>query len=216
MRRLRPGRVGSDPPQQVGAGPDRFAPQRVRKETPVGKHQHSRGQPLHQRLGQGRLGLGVGTDLRSEHRVRAALGQRHDPRLRKGRPLALVHPRPAEVLRVRGRVRDIQATPVDRHQSQDVLRFAQRRVHPSHAEDVVAEAFLVAWRRLDDAPPRSADLRAWLFGITRNHLLNARRGQDRRDVGGAHRGGGRPHLEPALQRGPCSSPSRPRCGVATA
>ena len=65
---------------------------------------------------------------------------------------------------------------------QDVLRFAQRRVHPSHAEDVVAEAFLVAWRRLDDAPPRSADLRAWLFGITRNHLLNARRGQDRRDA----------------------------------
>ena len=126
MRRLRPGRVGSDPPQQVGAGPDRFAPQRVRKEAPVGKHQHSRGQPLHQRLGQGRLGLGVGTDLRSEHRVRAALGQRHDPRLRKGRPLALVHPRPAEVLRVRGRVRDIQATPVDRHQS------APRQPHPRH------------------------------------------------------------------------------------
>ncbi|MEU3452411.1 hypothetical protein ABZ671_02215 [Micromonospora sp. NPDC006766] len=26
----------------------------------------------------------------------------------------------------------------------DVLRFAQRRVHPSQAEDVVADAFLVA------------------------------------------------------------------------
>ncbi len=65
---------------------------------------------------------------------------------------------------------------------QDVLRFAQRRVHPSHAEDVVAEAFVVAWRRLDDAPRRPDDLRAWLFGITRNHLLNARRGQGRRDA----------------------------------
>ncbi|MGV8979015.1 MAG: RNA polymerase sigma factor [Cellulomonas sp.] len=61
----------------------------------------------------------------------------------------------------------------------DVLRFAQRRVHVSYAEDVAAEAFLVAWRRLDDAPSRIGDLRAWLFGITRNCLLNARRGQDR-------------------------------------
>src|SRR5665811_1129749 len=62
----------------------------------------------------------------------------------------------------------------------DLIRFAQRRVHPTHAEDVVAEAFLVAWRRLDDAPSSHGDLRAWLFGITRNCLLNARRGQDRR------------------------------------
>ena len=62
---------------------------------------------------------------------------------------------------------------------EDVLRFAQRRIHPSYAEDVVSEAFLVAWRRLDDAPSRHGDLRAWLFGITRNCLLNARCGQDR-------------------------------------
>ena len=34
----------------------------------------------------------------------------------------------------------------------DLLRFVQRRVHPSQAEDVVAETFLVAWRRLDDLP----------------------------------------------------------------
>lgn len=62
---------------------------------------------------------------------------------------------------------------------EDVLRFAQRRVHRSHAEDVVADAFMVVWRRFDDAPSRPGDLRAWLFGITRNCLLNARRGQDR-------------------------------------
>jgi len=61
----------------------------------------------------------------------------------------------------------------------DVLRFTQRRVHPTHAEDVVAEAFLAAWRRLDDAPSTPDDLRAWLFGITRNCLLNTRRGQER-------------------------------------
>lgn len=64
----------------------------------------------------------------------------------------------------------------------DVLRFAQRRAHPSHAEDVAADAFLVAWRRLDDAPSRPDDLRAWLFGITRHCLLNARRGQGRQDA----------------------------------
>jgi RNA polymerase sigma-70 factor (ECF subfamily) len=64
----------------------------------------------------------------------------------------------------------------------DVLRFAQRRVHPSHAEDVTADAFLVAWRRLSDAPNRPDDLRAWLFGIARNCILNTVRGQGRRDA----------------------------------
>lgn len=28
----------------------------------------------------------------------------------------------------------------------DLVRFAQRRTHPDHAEDVVADAFLVVWR----------------------------------------------------------------------
>jgi RNA polymerase sigma-70 factor (ECF subfamily) len=62
---------------------------------------------------------------------------------------------------------------------EDVLRFAHRRVHPSQAEDVVADAFLVAWRRIEDAPMLPGDLRAWLFGIARRCLLNARRGQGR-------------------------------------
>ncbi|MBM2615960.1 RNA polymerase sigma factor [Actinoplanes sp. LDG1-06] len=64
----------------------------------------------------------------------------------------------------------------------DVLAFAQRRGHPSHAEDVVAEAFLVVWRRFDEAPKRSGDARAWIFGIARHCLLNARRGQGRQDA----------------------------------
>jgi RNA polymerase sigma-70 factor, ECF subfamily len=64
----------------------------------------------------------------------------------------------------------------------EVLRFAQRRVHPSHAEDVAADAFLVAWRRLEEAPGRADDLRAWLFGIARNCLLNTRRGLGRQDA----------------------------------
>ncbi|HEX6339273.1 MAG TPA: sigma-70 family RNA polymerase sigma factor [Jiangellaceae bacterium] len=61
----------------------------------------------------------------------------------------------------------------------DLLRFAQRRVHPDHAEDVVAESFLVAWRRLDDLPRRRDDARAWLFGIARGVILNTHRGAER-------------------------------------
>lgn len=38
------------------------------------------------------FGLGIGADLGSEHRMGTALGQRHDPGLREGRLLALVHP----------------------------------------------------------------------------------------------------------------------------
>lgn len=61
----------------------------------------------------------------------------------------------------------------------DLLRFAQRRVHSTHAEDVVAESFVVAWRRLDDLPPRLDDARAWLFGIVRGVVLNTHRGAER-------------------------------------
>jgi RNA polymerase sigma-70 factor (ECF subfamily) len=61
----------------------------------------------------------------------------------------------------------------------DLLRFAQRRVHSDHAEDVVAESFLVAWRRLEDLPRRRDDARAWLFGIARGVILNAHRGAER-------------------------------------
>ena len=64
----------------------------------------------------------------------------------------------------------------------DLLRFVQRRSHGSHAEDVVAEVFLVAWRRLDEMPPVDEGGRAWLFGVARRSLLNSQRGQDRREA----------------------------------
>lgn len=62
----------------------------------------------------------------------------------------------------------------------DLLRFVQRRARPEHAEDVVADAFLVVWRRLDELPRPHDDARAWIFGITRNVLLNNHRGEQRR------------------------------------
>ncbi len=62
----------------------------------------------------------------------------------------------------------------------DLIRFVQRRTHPDQAEDVVADAFLVVWRRLNELPEDHEDARAWIFGITRNILLNSHRSEQRR------------------------------------
>ncbi|WP_041292351.1 RNA polymerase sigma factor [Kineococcus radiotolerans] len=63
-----------------------------------------------------------------------------------------------------------------------LLRFVHRRhaaTGTAAAEDVVADAFLVMWRRLEQAPTGLEDVRAWAYGITRNVLLNQARGQRR-------------------------------------
>lgn len=73
------------------------------------------------------------------------------------------------------RFRDLYETTYD-----DLLRFAQRRADSSYAEDLVAETMLVAWRRFDELPVERGDARAWLFGIVRNIMLNAQRGERRR------------------------------------
>jgi len=64
----------------------------------------------------------------------------------------------------------------------DVLRFVQRRTGRERAEDVVAQTFLVVWRRFDEAPQHEGHTRAWIFGIARNVLLNDQRGERRRDA----------------------------------
>lgn len=61
----------------------------------------------------------------------------------------------------------------------DLLCFVQRRVHATHAEDVVGEVMLVAWRRLDDVPTDHSAARAWLFGVARRTLLSTRRREGR-------------------------------------
>jgi RNA polymerase sigma-70 factor, ECF subfamily len=57
-----------------------------------------------------------------------------------------------------------------------VRGYALRRAPRDMAPDVVAETFLVAWRRLDDVP---ADPLPWLYGVARRVLANARRSADR-------------------------------------
>lgn len=64
----------------------------------------------------------------------------------------------------------------------DVLRFVQRRTGRERAEDVVAQTFLVVWRRFNEAPQHEGHTRAWIFGIARNVLLNDQRGERRRDA----------------------------------
>jgi RNA polymerase sigma-70 factor, ECF subfamily len=60
-----------------------------------------------------------------------------------------------------------------------VRAYALRRGAAEDADDVVAEVFLIAWRRWHDVPE---DPRAWLLAVARRVQSNARRGASRRDV----------------------------------
>lgn len=61
-----------------------------------------------------------------------------------------------------------------------LLAYAVRRVgDPADAADVVAETYLIAWRRLDDVPTGEGS-RPWLFGVARRVLANHHRGEMRR------------------------------------
>jgi RNA polymerase sigma-70 factor (ECF subfamily) len=74
------------------------------------------------------------------------------------------------------RVREARFTRLyDAHYSA-VRAYAWRR-GPDEADDVVAETFTIAWRRLDDIPPQALP---WLLAVARNVLLNLRRGERRR------------------------------------
>jgi RNA polymerase sigma-70 factor (ECF subfamily) len=68
-----------------------------------------------------------------------------------------------------------------RGQARDLLGYALRRsADPDDAADVVAETFLIAWRRLADVPPGD-EARLWLYGTARRVLANQVRGTRRRD-----------------------------------
>lgn len=60
-----------------------------------------------------------------------------------------------------------------------VLAYALRRTHAEVAQDVAAETFVVAWRRLDRLPKEPLP---WLLGIARKTLANERRSARRRDA----------------------------------
>jgi RNA polymerase sigma-70 factor, ECF subfamily len=58
-----------------------------------------------------------------------------------------------------------------------VLAYALRRIPREDAADVVAETFLVLWRRLDDVDEESA--LPWLYAVARRVLLAQRRSTQR-------------------------------------
>jgi RNA polymerase sigma factor (sigma-70 family) len=58
-----------------------------------------------------------------------------------------------------------------------VLAYALRRSDPETAEEVVAETFVVAWRRLDRIPEVPLP---WLLAVARRVLANQRRAARRR------------------------------------
>ena len=70
-------------------------------------------------------------------------------------------------------MRDHQSEFVELYQASyvDIVRFAARRIPRAHAEDLAAEAFTVAWRRLADLPSGIDEARAWVFGIARRLIL---------------------------------------------
>src|SRR5690625_373260 len=59
---------------------------------------------------------------------------------------------------------------------QELLAFIRRRSTIGDAEDVVAETFVVTWRRIEDVPDPA---RGWLFAVARNILRNHERAHHR-------------------------------------
>jgi RNA polymerase sigma-70 factor, ECF subfamily len=58
-----------------------------------------------------------------------------------------------------------------------VKAYVLRRSDPSTADDVVAEVFVVCWRRFEEIP---IDPLPWLLGVARRVLSTQRRGERRR------------------------------------
>jgi RNA polymerase sigma-70 factor (ECF subfamily) len=57
-----------------------------------------------------------------------------------------------------------------------IRRFVARRVEPDAVDDVVAETFAIAWRRL----PREADPLPWLYAVAGRVMYGHFRGRSRR------------------------------------
>ncbi|RKS71039.1 RNA polymerase ECF family sigma subunit [Actinomadura pelletieri DSM 43383] len=92
-----------------------------------------------------------------------------------------------------------------------VTGYVRRRTGDADdAADVIAETFLVAWRRLDDVPP-GEEARFYLYGVARRTLANLHRGQRRhRDLTDRI---GR-NLARDLAATPLPEPIRPELGAA--
>ena len=75
-------------------------------------------------------------------------------------------------------VEDLVTRVYERH-APAIAAYALRRAAAADAADVVADTFLVAWRRHDELPDEPNTL-PWLYGVARRVLANQRRSRDRR------------------------------------
>ncbi len=74
-------------------------------------------------------------------------------------------------------------TQLAREHTTAVGNYLRRRLYPltpADLDDLVEETLLVVWRRLEDVPPDAE--RAWILGVARNVLRNARRAKNRRQT----------------------------------
>ena len=60
----------------------------------------------------------------------------------------------------------------------EILAYCARRTSSAEADEVAAEVFTIAWRRLDKIDADTA--RGWLFGVARGVLANSWRSTQRR------------------------------------
>lgn len=72
-----------------------------------------------------------------------------------------------------------QLTQLYEQHAGSITEYALRRTTGADAADVVADTFMVAWRRVGDIPPEPNTL-PWLYGVARRVLANQRRSTRRR------------------------------------
>ena len=75
--------------------------------------------------------------------------------------------------------------------------------------DLLADVYLVAWRRIDEVP-RGDGARMWLYGVARRQLANQRRGDRRRSALASELAGALRSVTP-----PDDGASRPRSPPST-
>lgn len=64
--------------------------------------------------------------------------------------------------------------------SEDILKYLLRRLSADDAADAFGDVMVAAWKRADSLPDDAEEARMWMFGIARNTLMHAKRGNTRR------------------------------------
>jgi RNA polymerase sigma-70 factor (ECF subfamily) len=69
--------------------------------------------------------------------------------------------------------REVRFEALYRATAKDLLAFLTRRASDAEgATEILAEVYIIAWRRLDKVPPGDG-ARLWLFGVARNLLIKS-------------------------------------------